>query len=149
MCLGTFSRRARSHLRHFPIARVRIPAEHFLLQIVSLLRNSHNLPHNSHFRGVSHHFMLIAGRVINSCIRLYASITRIMTFNTVIKKSINTWCLKIIPHMTPYGGIIRIRLRVEAFLPLSRPSGSPVSVMYRILALYKRIVNQHDKLIRI
>ena len=29
MCLGTFSRRARSHLRHFLIARVRILAEHF------------------------------------------------------------------------------------------------------------------------
>ena len=30
MCLGTFSRRARSRMRHFHIARVRILAEHFL-----------------------------------------------------------------------------------------------------------------------
>ena len=30
MCLGTFSRRARSRMRHFHIVRVRILAEHFL-----------------------------------------------------------------------------------------------------------------------
>ena len=36
MCLGTFSRRARSLATYYIFARVRIPAEHFVLYLTNV-----------------------------------------------------------------------------------------------------------------